>query len=136
MRRIGDIIAGQNRQIGQVMMIRSRWADIAGEVLAAHSEPVVIRNKVLQVLCDSPAWAQQVGLLSKAIEEQLRKIARVRVQKVEGKFGMVRKTPPRTKAVRPIGRPAIDPRDIEKLKDPVLARAVRELAGSGGDGDG
>ncbi|HPI94553.1 MAG TPA: DUF721 domain-containing protein [Deltaproteobacteria bacterium] len=132
MRRIGEIIAGQNRQIGQVMMIRSRWADIAGEVLAAHSEPVVIRNKVLQVLCDSPAWAQQVGMLSEALEKQLKKVAGVRVQKVEGKFGMVRKSPSRMKTIRPVCRPAIDPVDIEKLKDPRLAKVVRELASEAG----
>ena len=45
MRRIGDVLAGQNRQIGQVMKIRSKWAEIAGEVLASHTEPVLIRNR-------------------------------------------------------------------------------------------
>ncbi len=136
MRRIGDVLANQNRQIGQVMKIRSRWTDIAGEVLASHTEPVVVKNKVLHVLCDSPAWAQQVGLLSGAIEEQIRKITKIRVQKVEGRFGMARKVPPRKRMVQAIGRPDIDPRDIEKIKDPGLARVVRELAAGEGSGDG
>ncbi len=136
MRRIGDVLANQNRQIGQVMKIRSRWKDIAGEVLAAHTEPVAIKNKVLQILCDSPAWAQQVGLLSRTIEEQIRKMTRVKIEKIEGKFGMVHKAPPRKRAVQAIGRLDIDPRDIEKIRDPKLAQIVRELAAGEGSGNG
>lgn len=136
MRRIGDVLAGQNRVMGQVMKIRSRWAEIAGEVLAAHTEPVVMKKKVLHVLCDSPAWAQQVGLLSGAIGEQIRKLTRIRVDGIEGRFGMVSRPKPRERTVRPMGRPDIDPGDIEKLRDPGLARAVRELATGRGGGDG
>ncbi|HNS91087.1 MAG TPA: DUF721 domain-containing protein [Deltaproteobacteria bacterium] len=136
MRRIGDVLANQNRQIGQVMKIRAQWTDIAGEVLAAHTDPVAIKHKVLQVLCDSPAWAQQVGLLSRTIEEQVRKITRVKIEKIEGRFGMARKAPPRKRTVQAIGRPDIDPRDIDKIRDPKLARVVRELATGEGNGDG
>ncbi len=136
MRRIGDVLASQNRQIGQIMKIRSQWTDIAGEVLAAHTEPVTIKNKVLQVLCDSPAWAQQVGLLSGTIQDQIRKFTRVKIEKIEGKFGMARKVPPRKRTVQAIGRPDIDPEDIEKIRDPNLARVVRELAAGEGNGNG
>lgn len=135
MRRIGDVLANQNRQIGQVMKIRSRWTEIAGEVLASHTEPVVVKNKVLHVLCDSPAWAQQVGLLSGAIEEQIRKITKIRNLKVEGRFGMVRKIQPRKRTVLPIGRPDIDPRDIDRIRDPGLARVIRQLAAGEGNGN-
>lgn len=135
MRRIGDVLANQNRQIGQVMKIRNRWTEIAGEVLASHTEPVVIKNKVLHVLCDSPAWAQQVGLLSGAIEEQIRKITKIRNLKVEGRFGMVRKIQPRKRTVLPIGRPDIDPRDIDRIRDPELARVIRQLAAGEGNGN-
>ena len=136
MRRIGDVLAGQNRQIGQIMKIRGKWAEIAGEVLASHTEPVLIRNRVLHVLCDSPAWAQQVGLLSGAIEEQVRKIVKVRVHSVEGRFGMARRTAPRKRTVPPVRRPAIDPKDIDKIRDPGLASAIRELATGQGGGNG
>ncbi len=136
MRRIGDVLANQSRQIGQVMKLRSRWTEIAGEVLASHTEPVVIKNNVLHVLCDSPAWVQQVGLLSGAIEEQIRKITKIRVRKIEGKFGIVRKVPPRKRSISPIVRPAIDPGDIEKIRDPDLASVIMELAAKEEKGDG
>lgn len=136
MRRIGDILAGQNRQIGQIMKIRRFWTEIAGEVLAAHTEPVVIKNRTLLVLCDSPAWAQQVALLSRVIRDQVGAVTGVMLQKVEGKFGMAGRIPSRERTVHALVRPDIDPRDIEKLRDPDLARAVRALASGEESGNG
>ncbi|HOS97949.1 MAG TPA: DUF721 domain-containing protein [Deltaproteobacteria bacterium] len=136
MRRVGDVLARSNRQMGQVLKIRSRWTEIAGEVLSAHTEPVVVKAKVLQVLCDSPAWAQQVGILSATLQEQVRKIAGVTLTKVEGRFGMVRR-PPARKPVRPaVTRPDIDPADIDRIRDRSLAAAVRAWAGREGEDDG
>lgn len=127
MQRIGDILARGSRQLGQVMRIRSSWPEIAGEVLAAHTEPVMIRNRVLQVLCDSPAWAQQAGLLSRVIEERVREVTGFRGLKIEARFGMPGRILPRTRKARQVRRPDIDPADIARIRDPALARAVRAL---------
>ena len=135
MRRIGDILARSNEQIGQIMKVRSRWKEITGEVLAVHTEPVVINKKILHVMCDSPAWAQQIGMMSKVIEKQIKDITGIRVQKVEGKFGIARKTPPKIKTTQVIRRPDIDPRDVEKLKNPDLADAIRALISLEGNGN-
>ncbi len=136
MRRVGDVLARSNRQMGQVLKIRGRWTEIAGEVLSAHTEPVVVKAKVLQVLCDSPAWAQQVGIMSATLLAQIRKIAGVTLTNVEGRFGMVRRPPART-PVRPVvGRPDIDQADIDRIRDRDLAAAVRAWAGRGGEDDG
>jgi hypothetical protein len=97
---------------------------------------VVVKNKVLHVLCDSPAWAQQVGLLSRTIQEQIRKITRIRVEKIEGRFGMAHKASPRKRSVPLIGRPDIDPRDIDRIRDPGLAMVIRELAAGERNGNG
>jgi predicted nucleic acid-binding Zn ribbon protein len=122
--------------MGQVLKIRSRWTEIAGEVLSAHTEPVVVKAKVLHVLCDSPAWAQQVGILSTTLLEQIRKITGVTLTRVEGRFGMVRRPPDRKPARPALTRPDIDPADIDRIRDSDLAAAVRAWAGRGGKDDG
>jgi hypothetical protein len=135
MQRIGEVIGTRYKQIGQIMRIRQRWHEIAGEVLAAHAEPVVIKNKVLHVLCDSPAWAQQIGILSTTIASQVRKIAGIHVEKVEGRFGMASRMQERQKTPRKSGKPAIDPEDVDKVKDPELAKAIRTLIEPEGTGN-
>jgi hypothetical protein len=136
MQRLGDILARSNEQIGQIMMIRQQWKEIAGEVLSVHAEPVVIKKRVLMVMCDSPAWAQQIGMLTKALEKQIKDITGIKIQKVEGKFGHVPKHPQKGKIIRVVKKPDIDPEDMKWLKDPKLADAVRELINLDGSGDG
>ena len=87
-------------------------------------------------MCDSPAWAQQVGMMSKVLERQIKEITGIRVNKVEGKFGMSTVTPRKKKTPRPFAVPDIDPDDVKKLKDPLLAQAVRSLINTLGDNDG
>lgn len=127
MRRAGEVIATSYKQFGPIFKVREHWTEIAGEVLAAHVEPVFIKNKVLHVLCDSPAWAQQIGILSKTITAQVKRITGLKLEKVEGKFGMVRKRPELKKSPRVFMKPDIDPGDIDKIKNPDLARAIRNL---------
>lgn len=39
------------------------WADVAGEDTAKHSEPIGIEGGVLQVRCESTAWATQLRMM-------------------------------------------------------------------------
>jgi predicted nucleic acid-binding Zn ribbon protein len=39
------------------------WRDIAGDETAKHSEPIAIEGGVLQVRCESTAWATQLRLM-------------------------------------------------------------------------
>ena len=135
MQRLGDILARSNEQIGQIMMVRQNWKEIAGEVLSVHAEPVVIKKKVLLVMCDSPAWAQQIGMLTKVLEKQIKDITGIKIQKVEGKFGHVQKPLQKGKTIRVVRKPDIDPEDMKWLKDPKLAEAVRELINLDGSGN-
>ncbi|WP_353826924.1 DUF721 domain-containing protein [Agromyces sp. SYSU T0242] len=41
----------------------SAWPDIAGDEIARHSEPIAIEGGVLQVRCESTAWATQLRLM-------------------------------------------------------------------------
>jgi predicted nucleic acid-binding Zn ribbon protein len=62
---LGDAIDGLTTQLGwaaplsQHEMLAS-WAEVAGEETAKHSEPIAIENGVLQVRCESTAWATQL----------------------------------------------------------------------------
>jgi predicted nucleic acid-binding Zn ribbon protein len=44
--------------------VHGRWAEIAGEELAAHTEPVRLHGGVLVIRVDSAAWATQVRYLT------------------------------------------------------------------------
>ena len=67
-RPLGDAIDGLTTQLGwaapmaQHVMLAS-WAEVAGEETAKHSEPIAIENGVLQVRCESTAWATQLRLM-------------------------------------------------------------------------
>ena len=39
------------------------WPDIAGDEIARHSEPIAIEGGVLQVRCESTAWATQLRMM-------------------------------------------------------------------------
>lgn len=67
--------------------IFGRWQQLAGADLAAHARPVVIRDQILTVGVDQPAWAVQIQYLSATLlrrvqeevgEEQIKEI-RVKV---------------------------------------------------------
>lgn len=39
------------------------WAEIAGDEIARHSDPIAIEGGVLQVRCESTAWATQLRMM-------------------------------------------------------------------------
>lgn len=41
----------------------SAWPEIVGPAVAAHAEPTSLRDGVLRVRADSPAWATEIGYL-------------------------------------------------------------------------
>lgn len=127
MRRVGEILSKGSSQIGHMMKIRQNWKEIAGEVLSGHTEPVLIKNRVLHVICDSPAWAQQIGMLTKVLEKQVIEMTGIRIIRVEGQFGPARRNPLKVAVPRPFIKPDIDPEDLKKITDPILAKAVLEL---------
>jgi hypothetical protein len=86
-------------------------------------------------MCDSPAWAQQIGMLTKVLEKQIKDITGIKIKNVEGKFGHVQKPPQKGKTKRVVMKPDIDPEDMKWLKDPKLAEAVRELINLDGSGN-
>lgn len=127
MQRISDILDRKYKVFSKVIKIRTLWTEIAGEVLASHSEPVQIKGKTLFVLCDSPAWVQQVDILSPTIVPRIRQIAGIKLEKLEARFSARRDPVPRKKTKRVFGRPDIDPADVERISNPDLKKAVKQL---------
>jgi predicted nucleic acid-binding Zn ribbon protein len=41
----------------------SRWSEVVGGDVAAHARPVSLRDGLLVVMVDHPAWATQLGYL-------------------------------------------------------------------------
>lgn len=46
-----------------VQGVFGRWAELVGPQVAAHSRPVRLRDGVLSLVVDEPAWATQLRLL-------------------------------------------------------------------------
>jgi predicted nucleic acid-binding Zn ribbon protein len=127
MQRISDILDRKYKGISKVIKIRKMWTEIVGEVLASHSEPVQIKGKTLWVLCDSPAWVQQVDILSLTLIPRIRQITGMRVENIEAKFAIRRDPVARKKTKRVFRRPDIDPADVERISNPGLRKAIKQL---------
>jgi len=127
--KASSVLVNVNPSIGQLMKIRSQWKEIAGDVIASHTIPVRLRNKNLLILCDSPAWIQQVGLLVSELRESIERHLKIKIKKIDAKFSMVKETP-RPGPLRPERRiidQEMDASLVEKIKDPDLKHAVKKF---------
>ena len=55
---------------GAFMAVTAAWSDLVGEAVAAHSRVRSIRDGLLDVGVDSPAWATQMRYLSTDLVER------------------------------------------------------------------
>jgi hypothetical protein len=46
------------------------WTDVVGDAVAAHSRPRGVRNGVLDIVVDAPAWATQLRFLEADLVER------------------------------------------------------------------
>jgi predicted nucleic acid-binding Zn ribbon protein len=53
----------------------ARWADVVGEVVAAHARPRALRKGVLTVAVDDPAWATELRSISARILDRCAEVA-------------------------------------------------------------
>lgn len=53
-----------------------RWREIVGVEIAAHAEPTSLKDGVLRVRADSPAWATEIGYLGPEIARKANAAAR------------------------------------------------------------
>jgi predicted nucleic acid-binding Zn ribbon protein len=53
----------------------AHWEDVVGTQTAAHARPVTLRDGVLVVAVDQPAWATQLRLLGGSLLARLSEVA-------------------------------------------------------------
>lgn len=127
MQRIANLLSEFNTDLTKTYRLHQAWKEIAGEVLAAHTEPVHLKAGTLTIICDAPLWAQQVQIMSASLCQQVKTIVGFKVKKCEGRFGQVRRPQPFTRQHQAPMKPAIDPRVVEGIKDPELKRRIEAL---------
>ena len=52
-----------------------KWREVVGDEVAAHCEPVEIKEAKLIIKCDSTAWATQLNLIKNQVLQSVQKIA-------------------------------------------------------------
>jgi predicted nucleic acid-binding Zn ribbon protein len=67
--RLGELLESPARRVGiesgvLVGRVWQFWPDIVGADIAAHAEPTSLRQGVLRVRTDSPAWATELAYLA------------------------------------------------------------------------
>lgn len=78
-RRVSESLDGMTRHLGgpKVSVLHAvfaRWEEIVGPGVAAHAEPLSLRDGVLVIGTDQPAWATQLKFLC---PDLLRRVAAV-----------------------------------------------------------
>jgi predicted nucleic acid-binding Zn ribbon protein len=96
------------------------WPEIAGEVVRAHTRPETVRDGVLIVATDTPAWAQELQMRRVQLLEQLSaRIGGGVVRDIHFRSGLSRRD-----QARPARRPA--PAEIKLSRR--QARRIRKAA--------
>ena len=49
----------------------TRWSDVVGPMVSAHTQPISLRGGVLVVAVDDPTWATQLRYLGASVVERL-----------------------------------------------------------------
>lgn len=70
-----DLIGSAGRGLGLADAVATgrlwaRWGEIVGDGMAAHAEPTSLREGVLRVRTDSPAWATETAYLGEEIRRR------------------------------------------------------------------
>jgi predicted nucleic acid-binding Zn ribbon protein len=70
--RIDEPLAAIRRELGlgqpgEMDLLAAGWDDLVGPALAAHSRPRSVRDGVLSIVVDGPAWAGQLRYLDEVL---------------------------------------------------------------------
>jgi predicted nucleic acid-binding Zn ribbon protein len=87
--QVGQAIAKVLSRIGaspspQTMeLVFTRWAELAGAELAAHSQPMRLQDSTLVVGADHPAWATRARMDSEVILTRARQLGDTTIERIE-----------------------------------------------------
>ena len=71
--RIRELLSGASTRLGverpiETGRIWARWAEIVGEGISEHAEPISLRDGTLRIRATSPAWAAELAYLVEQIK--------------------------------------------------------------------
>ena len=74
--RLKDLLGDVGARLGlaspvAVGKVWARWREIVGPAIADHADPTSLRQGVLRVRADSPAWATEIGYLGGEIRARV-----------------------------------------------------------------
>jgi predicted nucleic acid-binding Zn ribbon protein len=127
--RIRDLLGDAGRQLGmpspvETGMVWSRWPEIVGPTIAAHSEPSSLKTGVLRVRADSPAWATEIAYLGDQIKASANRTVGIElVKEVRVWTGPGRPRSGRGSAVRPEPAPRERPAGVPADPQTAFERA-------------
>jgi predicted nucleic acid-binding Zn ribbon protein len=112
---LGGILARHNiRKIGELANIAAEWGAICGDAVAGHCAPADLRDGVLSIVVDSPAWMQQLSFLKAELLDRLRPHGIEDVRFTRGKLPGASGTSRRKSAGR---RRTVKPEDAEFIEE-------------------
>jgi len=128
MQKIGNILGHFDKNVGPLLRVRQVWPEVAGDILTQHVKPVRIKQASLEVLCDAPAYVQQVELFADELLVRVNKACRLKLKRLDAKFGYCSGQargyePPR----RQVRRLEIDPADVARIKSPALRSVFEDM---------
>ena len=74
---------GVPSSLGTMEVIFTRWDEVVGAELAAHTAPVRIQGNVLTIGADHPAWVTRSRMASGQILERARALGDTTVERIE-----------------------------------------------------
>jgi hypothetical protein len=147
---IRDALARLSRRLGlpdpgKAGAVWGKWEELVGAEIAGHARPSSLRDGVLRVRADSPAWAHELGYLREEIKGRVNAglgdpvVAEVRVYTAPLEPGSTGRTDRETEARRgPVASqraapPAGPEEALERAKLAWLRRRKRRLRPASGD---
>ena len=124
--RLRDLLDPIGRKLGMEDAVDAgrlfaRWSRIVGADVAAHVEPTSLRDGVLRVRVDSPAWGTEVGYLADEIAARVNsEMGRPVVSELRVSAGPRLETPAPAPSGGPASRASRTPSD-EAPADPRVA---------------
>ena len=78
--RVGELLDGVTRSMGApraqlLSAVFANWEDLVGSEVAAHARPRSLRDGVLVVAADQPAWAAQLRFLTGNLLARIQTVA-------------------------------------------------------------
>lgn len=87
-RRVGELLGRVTASMGFDATVLTAWPSLVGDAVAAHTRPRKLRDGVLTVAVDDPAWATQLRFLEADLVARLEavvgagKVTRIEVRVV------------------------------------------------------